>query len=166
MSEATEVAIVLGANLGDPQATLASARRALSDHVAITVLRCSGLYASHPQGPQDQPDYMNQAVLITSELSAHALLDVLQTIETDHGRVRDGAGEHWGPRTLDIDIITYGDQQFDDARLTIPHPRAHERSFVLEPLAEIAPMLDIPGHGTVGILCAQADDGLVYRRPE
>jgi len=97
--------------------------------------------------PADQPAYINAVARLETQLSVTALLDALQAIEAQHGRVR--SGERWGPRTLDLDILLYGDAQIDTPRLRVPHPGLAERNFVLQPLAEIAPMLEIPGLGAL-----------------
>lgn len=106
---------------------------------------CSRLYRSKPLGPQNQPDYVNAVAALDTELPASDLLHELQHIEQQQGRVR--SGEQWGPRTLDLDIVLYGDLQILNSELTIPHPRAHQRDFVLVPLLEISPMIKIPGIG-------------------
>lgn len=104
-------------------------------------------------GPQDQPDYLNAVVKFQTDLDPLALLDVLQDIETHHGRVR--SGERWGPRTLDLDLLLYADQVIDTPRLTVPHPGIADRSFVLLPLAELTPDLTIPVLGEVSDLVGQ-----------
>tara|TARA_R110002050_G_scaffold71891_1_gene154592 strand:+ start:25594 stop:26073 length:480 start_codon:yes stop_codon:yes gene_type:complete len=136
--------IGLGSNLADPidQVTTAiSNLQLLPDTQLIT---WSSLYASPPMGPQDQPDYINAVVAIETTLSAHQLLDGLQSIEQQQGRIRK---RHWGERTLDLDILLYGQDQIDDTRLQIPHPGIALRAFVLYPLAEIAADIDIPNVG-------------------
>ena len=152
--------IALGANLDDPVEQLKSAIESLRNTKCIKVIKCSGIYQSKPQGPP-QPDYFNQAVLIETSLSPHQLLAELQNIEDRHGRIRH---QRWGPRTLDLDIIVYGDLVLNDEKLTLPHPRAHQRSFVLKPMAEIVPQTIIPGYGTVESLCTVNEDHLVYQR--
>ena len=106
-------------------------------------------------GPRDQPDYVNAVVLLRTALAADELLDALQAIERQHARVRD---RHWGPRTLDLDLLLYGQAGIDGARLTVPHPGIAERNFVLYPLAEVDPALVIPGRGTVEALLARCPD--------
>ena len=103
-----------------------------------------------------QSDYINAVVAIETDRDALSLLDDLQAIESQHGRIR--TGEHWGPRTLDLDVLLIGDKIINEARLIIPHPGLHERSFVLYPLQEIAPDLLIPGLNSIRELIAQCDD--------
>lgn len=141
------VYIGLGSNLDNPLEQVRQAIESLSRTPQIEVVRVSSLYRSHPLGPPGQPDYINAVMAIETSLSAEALLDVLQAIELSQGRVRDG--ERWGPRTLDLDILLYGDVVMEQPRLKIPHPGLHERSFVLYPLLEIAPELLVPGHGAL-----------------
>jgi len=104
-------------------------------------------------GPQDQPDYLNAVVGLQTELSAFKLLGELQNIENLHGRVRDG--ERWGPRTLDLDLLLYADEVINTPELKVPHPGIAERSFVLLPLAELAPDLVVPNKGSVSKLSGQ-----------
>ena len=104
-------------------------------------------------GPQDQPDYLNAVVALRTALPAHDLLIELQRIEHSHGRVRDG--ERWGPRTLDLDLLLYGQRIIESATLSVPHPGIAERSFVLWPLAELAPDLEVPGKGMISTLLTQ-----------
>jgi len=140
-------AVGLGSNLGDPPAQI---RRALSELAGLPRTlrtRVSSLYASRPMGPQDQPDYVNAVALLMTQLSPRELLQALQDIEAAHGRER--AGERWGPRTLDLDLLLYADRFIDEERLTVPHPGIAERNFVLLPLAEIAPHWLVPGRGSV-----------------
>jgi 3-oxoacyl-[acyl-carrier protein] reductase len=129
--------IGLGSNLGDRQAHLDRAIQALQEHADINVTQISSIYETEPVGgPPDQPDYLNAVVEAETDLSPEELLDELQAIERALGRVR---GERHGPRTLDLDLLLYGDLVQDQPELTLPHPRMHQRGFVLEPLAEIAP---------------------------
>ncbi len=140
----------LGANLGDPVATL---RAVLEDLAALPLTRlvaASDLYRNPPVGPAGQPDYVNGVAVLDTALSALALLDRLQDLETARGRVR--TGPRWGPRTLDLDLLLYQDLRCRHPRLSLPHPRMAERPFVLVPLAELAPGLHIPGRGRVGDL--------------
>ncbi len=137
--------IALGANLGDPAATVQSALRELGHMPVTRMLQHSRLYRSRPVGPAGQPDYVNAVAQVETTLPPHELLDALFAIEALHGRVRDG--QRWGPRTLDLDLLIYADLQLHDARLTLPHPEMTNRNFVLAPLVEIAPDLEIPGHG-------------------
>jgi 2-amino-4-hydroxy-6-hydroxymethyldihydropteridine diphosphokinase len=142
----------LGSNLASPLEQLKSARAAIAATVGIKERAFSSLYHSLPMGPQDQPDYVNAVMAIDTELSVLDLLQSLQVIENAHGRCR--AGERWGARTLDLDILMYGDQQIDLPMLTVPHPGIAERSFVLYPWHEIAPELSIPGKGQLADLLA------------
>ena len=125
----------LGANLGDPPAQLAEAVRRIGEHPAITVIAQSGIFATKPWGKTDQPDFANIAIGIETTLKPIELLDVLLAIELAMGRVRT---EVWGPRLIDIDMIAYDRFEIKTARLTLPHPYAHERDFVLDPLRQIA----------------------------
>jgi len=109
-------------------------------------------------GPQDQPDYVNAVMSITTSLTPLALLDILQSIEQQQGRVR--GAERWGPRTLDLDLLLYAEQVINLPRLKIPHPGLHERSFVLYPLFEIAPSLVIPGRGALATLLQHCENDL------
>ncbi|WP_375056241.1 2-amino-4-hydroxy-6-hydroxymethyldihydropteridine diphosphokinase [Zobellella sp. DQSA1] len=138
----TRVFVALGANLGDPLAQLGAARQALDALAAPGSLRHSPLYRSRPMGPADQPAYVNGVSVFDTALSPHALLDALQAIELAQGRERKD--ERWGPRTLDLDILLYGEQQIEDERLTIPHYGMKQREFVLYPLADLAPELVLP----------------------
>ncbi|NQY26546.1 MAG: 2-amino-4-hydroxy-6-hydroxymethyldihydropteridine diphosphokinase [Piscirickettsiaceae bacterium] len=137
----SQVYIGLGSNLGDPIAQVKSAIAALNNLECVSVIACSSLYASPPMGPQDQPDYINAVAELATRLSAHELLDQLQAVEQQQGRMRN---RHWGERTLDLDLLVYGERVIDDDRLHVPHPGIALRSFVLYPLAEIAPDLEIP----------------------
>ncbi len=153
-----EAYIGLGSNLEEPEVQLRRARQALEALPESRLLGFSRLYRSVPMGPQDQPDYINAVVLIDTRLEPHALLDALQAIETAQGRVR---GRRWGERTLDLDILLYGDDQIATERLTVPHPGLAERNFVLYPLAELAPELVLPdGRALTTLLAACVDDGL------
>ena len=146
------VYIGLGSNLAEPVAQIKAARQAIKQLDAVQELVFSSLYRSSPMGPQDQPDYVNAVMGITTSLSAITLLRRLQAIEHKQGRVRKG--ERWGARTLDLDILLYADQQIKTPDLTVPHIGISERSFVLYPLQEIAPDIDIPGCGNITELIA------------
>ncbi len=130
-----------GANLGDPAATLRAAAVELGAR-AGRVVAASQIHRSRPIGRADQPDFHNAVARIETTLPAGRLLDELLAIEAEFGRVR---GVRFGPRTLDLDLIWYGGEEREDARLTLPHPRAHEREFVLRPLAELDPELVLRG---------------------
>lgn len=149
--------IGLGSNLENPLQQIKTAINDLQSLADITIVSVSSLYQSPPMGPADQPDYINAVLSLETTLPPHQLLDALQSVEQLHGRVRK---RHWGERTLDLDILLYGDQILDDERLKIPHPGMHERAFVLYPLAEIAPEVEIPGIGALQQilpLCPQGD---------
>lgn len=150
--------IGLGSNLKDPHRQLTRAIASLKSLADCRCLAVSGLYRSKPMGPQDQPDYINAVMALETDLSALALLDVLQAIEQQQGRVR--GAEQWGPRTLDLDLLIYCDWMIDEPRLKIPHPGLHERSFVLYPLYEIAPTLQVPGRGALVELLQHCENDL------
>ena len=145
-----------GANLGDPARTLREAAVALGAR-AGTVEAGSHIYRSRPVGLTDQPDFRNAVARIRTPLSADRLLDELLAVEAGFGRVRD---VRWGPRTLDLDLIWYEGEERDDARLTLPHPRAHEREFVLRPLAELDPGLVLRGAAVSEWLSRLAPQGV------
>ena len=138
--------IGLGSNLADPVDQVKTAIGNLQSLPDSQLIAWSSLYASPPMGPQDQPDYINAVAEIETALSAHKLLDALQAIEQQQGRIRK---RHWGERTLDLDVLLYGQNEIDDERLHIPHPGISLRAFVLYPLAEIAPNLMIPKAGKI-----------------
>lgn len=159
MSETVAIVIAFGANLGDRGQTIAVAQRELSALPGIMAFRASPLretVALTPSGPDPQaPRYFNAIATARTSLEPHALLDELQRIETRHGRIREA---RWGDRTLDIDLIQYGDRYISDARLTVPHPRAHERDFVLAPWLDLDPEAVLLGHGRVAELLARLGD--------
>ncbi|MCW8905626.1 MAG: 2-amino-4-hydroxy-6-hydroxymethyldihydropteridine diphosphokinase [Sedimenticola sp.] len=144
--------IGLGSNLSDPVRQVRQALETLSTLPEVTLLKKSGLYRSSPMGPVGQPDYVNGVVQLETRLAPFPLLDLLQAIEQQQGRVRN---ERWGPRTLDLDLLLYGDLKMEGERLTIPHPGMAQRAFVLYPLQEIAPDLVIPGLGALATLVGQ-----------
>jgi 2-amino-4-hydroxy-6-hydroxymethyldihydropteridine diphosphokinase len=156
-----EIAYIgLGSNLATPEAQINTARNAITDLPGVSEVAFSSLYRSPPMGPQDQPDYINAVMAIKTDLSAIELLRCLQQIELDHGRVRKD--ERWGARTLDLDILLYGQQIIDQPDLIVPHYGLAERAFVLYPLQEIAPELEVPGKGEMAELLASCPlDGLV-----
>jgi 2-amino-4-hydroxy-6-hydroxymethyldihydropteridine diphosphokinase len=132
----TRAYIGIGANLGDREGTLRSAVASLAAGPGVKVVAVSTLRETDPVGPvRDQPRFLNGAVAVETSLDARALLALLLRIEADHGRTREGP--EGGPRTLDLDLLVYGDERIDEPGLTVPHPRLHERAFVLEPLAEL-----------------------------
>ncbi|MFL5942708.1 MAG: 2-amino-4-hydroxy-6-hydroxymethyldihydropteridine diphosphokinase [Gaiellaceae bacterium] len=148
----TTAYVGLGANLGDREATIRAAVEALGADEGIEVADLSTLRETEPVGVGEQPLFLNGVVALDTTLSARELLDRLLEIEQRFGRVRI-SGEH-GPRTLDLDLLLYGDDAVDEPGLTLPHPRLHERRFVLEPLGELAPGLVVPGRGAVESLLA------------
>ena len=164
MSNADRVTayVALGSNLDHPRQQVADALQELQDLPGSRLLAASSLYRSQPLGPAGQPDYINAVAALTTSLAPEALLDVLQSLENQHGRVR--SGERWGPRTLDLDLLLYADRRIDTPRLQVPHPHMSERSFVLIPLAEIAPGdLAIPGVGRLDGLLSQLSEQAVER---
>lgn len=151
--------IGIGSNLDDPLAQVRAAIAALQTLPESAFVACSPLYRSHPVGPQDQPEYVNAVAVIDTSLSPDALLDRLQQIEHDQGRRRDGM--RWGPRILDLDILLYGQQTINNDRLRVPHPEIPNRGFVLKPLCDLSPDLNIPELGTVNeLLVAVSIDDL------
>lgn len=152
------VYIGIGSNLDDPEKHVRRAILQLGELPHSSLLRSSSLYRSKPMGPRDQPDYINAVASIMTSLAPLALLDELQAIEAEHGRIRTGL--RWGPRTLDLDILLFGEKLLNLPRLTVPHPGLHERAFVLYPLHEIDPAIGIPAKGSVASLLANcpADD--------
>jgi 2-amino-4-hydroxy-6-hydroxymethyldihydropteridine diphosphokinase len=142
----TRAFVGVGANLGDREATIRAAVAALPGVVGVSQLR-----ETDPVGVLDQPPFLNGAVALETELSPRDLLDSLLAVERELGRERR---ERWGPRTIDLDLLLYGDEAFDEPGLTVPHPRLHERRFALEPLLDLDPELSIPGRGRVSELLA------------
>lgn len=153
--------IGLGGNLGDAAATLRTAIAAL-DHLPRTrLLRASRLYRTPAWGGVAQADFINAAACIETRLWPQALLDAMLALERGFGRDRDNPAPRWGPRTLDLDLLLYGDMIIDEPGLRVPHPHLHQRAFVLVPLSEIAPDAAIPDHGSVrGALAGVATDGI------
>lgn len=157
--------VALGSNLGGPLGQVRRARAALGRLPETELVACSALYRSPPLGPPGQPDYINAVAGLRTRLAAGALLRALQGIEAAQGRVRPrcegGSGREraararWQARKLDLDLLLYGDAEIDEAHLKVPHPRMHERAFVLYPLHEIAPHLRVPGHGSLAGLLEQ-----------
>ena len=137
--------IGLGANLGDAAATVREAAQAIALLPGTTLLALSSLYRSSPIDAPG-PDFVNAVARVNTRLSPHELLSAMQHLESVHGRLRPYRN---APRTLDLDLLTYGNVQFEDAVLTIPHPRAHLRRFVVEPMAELEPDGAIPGQGSL-----------------
>ena len=145
--------VALGSNLGDREQTLRDAVAALGEEPGIRVAAVSSLIETAPVGVVSQPRFLNGVVALETERSARSLLSVLLTIERRFGRRREATIPH-GPRTLDLDLLLYGDEVIDEPGLRVPHPRLHEREFVLVPLAELAPDLEVPGKGRVETLRA------------
>lgn len=141
------VYMAFGANLGDREGTIRIALGRLAEHDGIQVLRVSSLRETDPVGYEDQPRFLNGVALLETILGPRELLEVLLGLERDLGRTRHGP--RFGPRTIDLDLLLYGDEVVDEPGLEIPHPRMTERAFVLEPLAELDPDLVIPGRGPV-----------------
>jgi 2-amino-4-hydroxy-6-hydroxymethyldihydropteridine diphosphokinase len=137
-----EVYIGLGSNLAQPEKQIQAACCSLAKLPDSRLIKCSSLYQSLPMGPQDQPNYVNAVALITTTLSPETLLQQTQLIENQQGRIRKA--NRWGPRTLDLDMLLYGNQQIDNQHLTVPHSGMKQREFVLYPLLEIAPDLILP----------------------
>lgn len=146
--------IGLGSNLAEPVEQVSRAIDELASLANCRIDAVSSLYVSKPLGPQDQNDFVNAVVKLSTSLNAHELLSCLQGIENSHQRVRE---RHWGPRTLDLDILLYGGQKIQDEHLCVPHAEMAKRSFVLIPLYEIAPELSIPGMGKLKELQAKMD---------
>nr|WP_314421089.1 2-amino-4-hydroxy-6-hydroxymethyldihydropteridine diphosphokinase [uncultured Erwinia sp.] len=151
----TRVYLALGSNLADPLHQVQSALDALAAIPQSRLIACSSLYRTPPYGPPDQPDYLNAAVALETELSPDALLDHTQRIELEQGRVRKD--HRWGPRTLDLDIMLFGDLTLATPRLTVPHYDMHNRAFMLLPLREIAPGLCLPNGTRIADLLAPLD---------
>jgi 2-amino-4-hydroxy-6-hydroxymethyldihydropteridine diphosphokinase len=142
--------IGLGANLGRPQRTLETALQALDLVPSARLLQVSPAYWTPPWGVLEQPDFLNAVACLQTDQSPSALLRILQDIELHLGRVRDKA--RWGPREIDLDLLLVDDRTEASEDLTLPHPRLHERAFVLVPLCDLAPGLEVPGHGMVSDL--------------
>jgi 2-amino-4-hydroxy-6-hydroxymethyldihydropteridine diphosphokinase len=142
----------IGANLGDREANIRRAVELLGEIDGIEVVAVSALRETKPWGPIEQPAFVNGAVAVETALEPSELLMALLDVERLLGRVR--SGERWGPRTIDLDLLLYGERIVDEPGLTLPHPRLHERRFALEPLAELAPDAFVPGRGSVAELLA------------
>jgi 2-amino-4-hydroxy-6-hydroxymethyldihydropteridine diphosphokinase len=151
----------LGSNLGDPVNQVRLALNELSQLGTTRLLRQSAFYRTPPWGNTDQPEFVNAVAEIETGLSARQLLDSLLRIEARAGRVREGL--RWGPRLIDLDLLIYGDARIDEANLHVPHPRMHERAFVMVPLAELEPSLVVPGVGDLADLLARLDTSSCVR---
>ena len=152
----------IGSNLDDPARQVRSAIEALGEVPDCASVLASSLYATEPQGRTDQPDFVNAVAAVLTRLPMARFFSELMRIEQAHGR-RRSADDRWGPRTLDLDLLVFGADVSTAADLTVPHPRITERIFVLLPLAELAPTLDIPGKGTVQKLLETTDPGGIAR---
>ncbi len=150
--------IGIGSNLQNPPVQVHQALVALRALPSTRFGRASSLYANPPMGPAGQPDYVNAVAGVLTQLGARELLAALQAIERSAGRKR-GVGPRWGPRVLDLDLLTYGQRRIDEPGLTVPHPGIAERNFVLLPLLEVAPGLLIPGLAPLAELAASIDRG-------
>ncbi|MFY9231337.1 MAG: 2-amino-4-hydroxy-6-hydroxymethyldihydropteridine diphosphokinase [Candidatus Nanopelagicales bacterium] len=158
--EVRRAALALGSNIGDSAGTLKGAVDALYATPGIKVVAVSAVFETDPVGGPDQDVFLNAVIMVETSLEPIALLDAAQSIELDFGRVRD---VRWGPRTLDIDVLAVADLVMEHERLELPHPRAHERAFVLVPWADVDPAGVIPGRGTVADLLASVGDAGVRR---
>src|SRR6266849_6450973 len=143
--------VALGSNLGDRERTLREALGALGAEDGVEIVAVSSLIETAPVGVIDQPHFLNGVAALETERSARGLLDLLLDVEGRFGRSREGVPAQ-GPRTLDLDLLLYGDAEIDEPGLRIPHPRMHERAFVLGPLAELEPDLQVPGKGSIQTL--------------
>jgi 2-amino-4-hydroxy-6-hydroxymethyldihydropteridine diphosphokinase len=144
----------IGSNLGDREDNLRRAVELLFAEDGIEVTAVSEIRETEPVGPVEQGPFLNGAVRIETDLGPRDLLERLLAVEQRFGRVRE---ERWGPRTIDLDLLLYGDEILDEPGLTVPHPRLHERRFALEPLADLAPSLEIPGRGRISVLLAELE---------
>ncbi|MEM7083637.1 MAG: 2-amino-4-hydroxy-6-hydroxymethyldihydropteridine diphosphokinase [Pseudomonadota bacterium] len=155
------VFIGIGSNLDGPREHVAKAFVELGEVSATCVVSRSPCFYSDPVGPPGQPDYVNAVVGLLTQLEPEALLDALHEVEQRHDRRRDG--ERWGARTLDLDILAFGNQVIRSARLTVPHPELSRRAFVLVPWRAIAPDFMVPDNGRVATLAQQVDHGTLRR---
>ena len=153
----------LGSNMGDRLDNLQEAVDALFDAPGLDFVALSPVYETAPVGGPDQPDFLNAVVVADTRLTPETLLERVLSIEDAMDRVRT---VQWGPRTLDIDIVQFGDVSSDDPDLTLPHPRAHERAFVLVPWQDVEPDAALPGHGAIADLPAAKADSGVHRRDD
>jgi 2-amino-4-hydroxy-6-hydroxymethyldihydropteridine diphosphokinase len=144
----------IGSNLGDREGNLRQAVELLSAEDGIDVVAVSQIRETDPVGPVEQGPFLNGAVRIETDLAPRKLLERLLAVEERLGRVRR---ERWGPRTIDLDLLLYGDDVVEEPGLTVPHPRLHERRFALEPLSDLAPSLEIPGKGPISALLAELE---------
>ncbi|MGH3498283.1 MAG: 2-amino-4-hydroxy-6-hydroxymethyldihydropteridine diphosphokinase [Nocardioidaceae bacterium] len=160
-----QAVLSLGSNLGERFTTLQGALNALADTPEVTVVTVSPVYETAPvDSPADAKDFLNIVVLLDTTLAVHTLLDRALAVEDAFGRVR--SEHHNAPRTLDVDLVVVGERIADDADLKLPHPRAHERAFVLRPWLDVDPEAYIPGHGHVVDLIGKVDTSGVHRRDD
>jgi 2-amino-4-hydroxy-6-hydroxymethyldihydropteridine diphosphokinase len=152
----TRCFVALGSNLDQPRQQLQTALQELRHLEGTSIVRCSQGYSSHAVGPGEQPDYINAVAELETRLDADSLLRALQVIESAHGRVRN---ERWGARTLDLDILLYGEERIERPHLQVPHLRMQDRAFVLYPLHAIAPRLTLPCGTTLESLLARCPRG-------
>jgi 2-amino-4-hydroxy-6-hydroxymethyldihydropteridine diphosphokinase len=150
----TTAYVGLGANLGEREVTIRRALELLAERVEVTGV--SSFRDTEPVGYTEQPRFLNAVARVETELAPRELLDLLLAVERELGRVREGS-PRFGPRTIDLDLLLYGDEEIEEPGLTVPHPRLHERRFVLEPLVELDPDLVVPGRGAVSALLAELD---------
>ncbi|MCM2391113.1 2-amino-4-hydroxy-6-hydroxymethyldihydropteridine diphosphokinase [Streptomyces albipurpureus] len=163
LSNPKRAVVSLGSNLGNRLETLQGAIDALEDTPGVRIKAVSPVYETEPWGvdPGSQPSYFNAVVLLKTTLPPISLLERGQAIEEAYERVRE---ERWGPRTIDVDIVTYADIESDDPALTLPHPRAHQRAFVLAPWLDVDPEAELLGHGPVaGLLEDVSQEGVLAR---
>jgi 2-amino-4-hydroxy-6-hydroxymethyldihydropteridine diphosphokinase len=158
-------ALGLGSNLGEREDALQGAVSSLLATPEIVVYGVSGVYETAPVGGPDQPDYLNAVLVVDTALSPRELLERAQAVEEAYGRDR-AREQRWGPRTLDIDVLAVGDRTEDTADMTVPHPRLHERAFVLVPWCEVDPAFPVPGRAAVRDLLAAVDPAGVQRRAD
>lgn len=148
-----KVYLGLGSNLSEPVKQLDAAQQALAELPSSNFIQCSSYYSSRPMGPDDQPDYVNAVTLLETNLKPLELLKCTQEIELSHGRVRKA--QQWGPRTLDIDILLFGNEQICEPNLVVPHYGMKKREFVLYPLYQLAPELVLPDGESLSMLIEQ-----------
>lgn len=151
--------IALGSNLGDRQSTIDSAIASIERLATTKVIRVSSIIETPPFGGIEQGPYLNGIVHVQTRLDARTLLDEMLRIESEHGRDRANE-QRWGPRTLDLDLIVFGEHVIDEPGLQVPHPRMHQRAFVIVPLAEIAPEINIPNQNETPRQMLEALDGV------
>ena len=166
MTEPRQIVLALGSNLGDRPANLQAGLDALAARPGLDLVAVSGVYQTRPVGGPQQPDYLNAVLLASSDLPAMRILRLCQAAEQAVGRDRSPQAVRWGPRTLDVDLITCDGETSDAPELTLPHPRAHMRAFVLAPWHDVDPVATLPGHGPVADLLGQVGLDGVTLLPE